>query len=639
MPRETARVRPDLASFEAGWECTDFLPDPNLTFPEVVALRVSAAEEAPQGDDRGVAFTVVKADARELKSRKIRYRRAARMMRHAAYALREAGVTSGDRVLVCVGRPEQFFAFFMACQALGAIPVPLPSITEFKLPGVFRDRIRSVANDCAPRVLIVDSMARWESIAERASSDLVAVDASAIDLGATPAPEVRDFSLDRSFEEIAFLQYTSGSTGRPRGVIVDHYNLVANFRAIVETARFGPNDRSFSWLPLFHDMGLIGGFLLGIYMGTPTYVMEPKYFVLRPESWLRGIHESRATYTVGPNFAYSMVARRLPDRALAGLDLSSLRLAFDGAEPIDAQTARRFVERLSPHGLRSTAFYPVYGLAECTLGAAFPEPDAPTFVDRIDRGALVTNQRAIPVAATSAVEAVDVVSVGTVVKGHRLRVLALDRDEELPDRQVGEIALSGPSVARGYYNEPNSLVREHRTGDLGYVAEGRLFIVDRLKDLIIVAGNNFAPTDVERAIAEIPGLLRNGAVAFGVPGPEGTERLIVVAAVDPSSWRDLDEIERGVRARILEYFGVTVAEVCLVAPGSIPKTSSGKVQRAACRALYESDSLEIVEGVGGRLRIKIRQAKRRVEGLIAQSQKASEFPPPGADSVPPPSRS
>lgn len=632
-----ARTRPDLATYEVDWRCNAFLPDPCLTFPEVVARRIASAEAAPRGTDRA-AFTVVKADARELKSRAISFRRASRMMRHAARALQGAGVANGDRVLLCVARPEEFFAFFMGCQALGAVPVPLPSITEFKLPAAFRDRIYSVAEDCEPRALIVDSLARWESIAGAAQRELRAIDASALDLAAAPAPDVPGFSLNRSFDEIAFLQYTSGSTGRPRGVVVDHYNLVANFRAIVETARFGPEDRSFSWLPLFHDMGLIGGFLLGIYMGTPTYVMEPKYFVLRPEAWLRGLHESRATYTVGPNFAYNMIARRLPDRALAGLDLSALRLAFDGAEPIDAETARGFVERLAPCGLRPTAFYPVYGLAECTLGAAFPEPGAPLSVDTIDRGALTTERRVVPVSHDGA-DTASVVSVGAVVKGHRLRVLAVDRDEELSEREIGEIAISGPSVSRGYYNGPSSLVREHRTGDLGYVADGKLYIVDRLKDLIIVAGNNLAPTDVERAIADIPGLQRASAVAFGAPGAEGTERLVIVAAVDPSSWRVLDEIRKAVSARVLEYFGVTVSEVCLVAPGSIPKTSSGKVQRAACRALFMSESLDVVEGVGGRLRVKVRHATRRVEGLVAKTRRASEFPPPGPDSVPPPSRS
>jgi acyl-CoA synthetase (AMP-forming)/AMP-acid ligase II len=634
MSLGAAQTRPDLDTFEVDWRHTGFLPDPARTFPQVVKSRIVDAHGARRGAEP-IAFTVVKADAHELKSRAIRYRRAHRMMLGAAAELQQAGVGSGDRVLLCVARPEDFFAFFMACQGLRAIPVPLPSITEFKLPTAFQDRIRSVAKDCTPRALVVDSLSRWQSIAEGSLKDIHVVDAASTSKGSERAPEVSGFNLDRSFDEPAFLQYTSGSTGSPRGVVVDHYNLVANFRAIVETAGFGATDRSFSWLPLFHDMGLIGGFLLGIYMGTPTYVMEPKYFVLRPEAWLRGLSESRATYTVGPNFAYNIVARRLPDRALAGLDLSALRLAFDGAEPIDAETARAFVERLSRCGIRNTAFYPVYGLAECTLGAAFPDPETPLRTDRIDRAALGSEQRAVPVSTESTDDALEVVSVGSVVRGHRLRVLALDSDDPLPDRFVGEIAISGPSVARGYYNQPNSLVREHRTGDLGYLADGQLYIVDRLKDLIIVAGNNLAPTDIERVVGEIPGLMRGSAVALGVRSPNGTEDLVIVAAVDPSSWRILDEIKKAVRARVLEYFGVTASDICLVAPGSIPKTSSGKVQRAACRALYESDTLDLVEGVAGRLRIKVRQAKRRVETLVAQGRRASEFPPPSKDSVPP----
>jgi fatty-acyl-CoA synthase len=621
-----ARARPPLASFESGWKAPVFLPNPCLSFPAVFGRRVESSPGA-------TAFTVVKASGRDLRERAFSYEKLARKARRAALRLQAAGVTEGDRVILSIAFPDGFFVWFLACQALGAIPVPLPPASEYQMPAAFRDRIRNVAGDCSPRAVAADSPSAWTDTTADYLPGVVTLDAET-KLEESDASVPERFSFERSLDEPAFIQYTSGSTGEPKGVVVDHYNLIANFRAIAEGAAFGPDDRSFSWLPVFHDMGLIGGFLLGVYMNTATFVMAPRYFVLRPDSWLHGCARYRATFTVAPNFAYSLVARRLPDSSLEGLDLSSMRLAFDGAEPIDRETVEAFVRRLAPFGFRSEAFYPVYGLAECTLAVAFPDVGTEVSYETVERRPLSDERRAILPRSENPRDIVDVVSVGQAVPGHRVRILAVDRDEELPDRHVGEVAVTGPSVTRGYWGKPERSADELRTGDLGYLSNGELYVVDRLKDLVIIAGRNLVPTDVERVLGEIDGLLRGSIAVFGVAGAQGTEELVVVAAIEPRTWRSLDEIREDVRRRVSEYFAVQVTDICIVAPGSIPKTSSGKIQRLACRKSYQARTLPSAEGFVARAEIKVRHAQRRVATMLS-AKRVSDFPPAAEDTLPP----
>ncbi|HMJ10081.1 MAG TPA: AMP-binding protein, partial [Polyangiaceae bacterium] len=463
-----------------------FLPDPNLTFPGVFGYRVQ--EQAFR-----VFFWVVEVKGRELKEQSYSYAEVDTRVRMAAAQLAARGAAPGERVLLSLGRLDEFVVYFLATQALGAVAVPLPAAAEYEMANVVRERIRSVARDCSPRVLVADSSTALRSVAFDLGDATALIDASA-----PPDPEQalpEHFDYDRGFDETAFIQYTSGSTGEPKGVVVSHANLVANLRASAEAAGFGPNDVSFSWLPMYHDMGLIGGLLQGTYVGIPTFVMLPRHFVRRPESWLRAITRYRVTYTVAPNFAYSLAARRLPDSALRGLDLSCLRLAFNGAEPIDHETVAAFLERFEPYGFRPESFFPVYGLAESTLAAAFPEPGRAPVYDHVQRAALAEAQRALP-ASSSDPGTLTFVSCGRALPDHEIRILAAERDEVLPERSVGEIVLSGPSVSLGYYGKAFFESPDLRTGDLGYLAEGRLYVVDRLKDLIIVGGRNIIPSDV-----------------------------------------------------------------------------------------------------------------------------------------------
>ena len=581
---EAASARSPAGGVSAPPYDRSFLPDGQLTFPGVFGVRLAQQPSA-------AFFWVVEVSGRELKEQSFSYAEMDRRVRIAASALAHHGATAGDRVLLSLARLDEFFVYFLATQTLGAVPVPLPAAAEYEMPSVVRERVRSVAKDCRPRILVADSAAALGSVAADMDPSTMLLDASAV--GAETGAPPQHFAYDRSKCEIAFIQYTSGSTGEPKGVVVTHGNLVANLRASAEAARFGATDVSLSWLPMYHDMGLIGGLLQGTYLGIPTYVMLPRHFVRRPESWLRAVTRYRVTYTVAPNFAYSIAARRLPERALAGLDLSCVRLAFNGAEPIDRATVEAFIERFERYGFRRAAFYPVYGLAECTLAAAFPEPGSGPVYDHVQRAALALEHSAVPV-TDGAEGAITFVSCGRAMPDHELRILDPESRQPLPERRIGEIVVRGPSVSRGYYDKQSPGGGELKTGDLGYVADGQLYVVDRLKDLVIVAGRNIVPSDVERAVAKVPGVWPGAVAAFGVRGKDGTEELVVLAGVDRRARPDLAALKEGVRRAVFENQGVPVTEVCLTMPGNVPKTSSGKVQRSTCRRLFEAKQLKLV---------------------------------------------
>jgi acyl-CoA synthetase (AMP-forming)/AMP-acid ligase II len=352
-------------------------------------------------------------------------------------------------------------------------------------------------------------------------------------------------------------------------------------------------------------MGLVAGLLMGLYAGIPAYVTSPKSFVARPDSWLRAISRFQATFSPGPNFAFNALARRVPDSALQGIDLSSWRLACDGAEPIDAETARTFVRRFAPYGLRENSFRAVYGLAECTLASAVPEFETPTRFDCVDRLKLAAQGIAAS-AATTDPNAVTFVSVGKAVPGHGIRILEPGTDLELPERRLGEVAVCGPSVTPFYFhallagNAPRETLR---TGDLGYIADGQLYVVDRLKDILIIGGRKFAPNDVEHVVAATPGVRRGAVAAFTSRGGGGMDELILALAPDPRLRLEPDVLVRAVRLAVYAHFGVTPANIVLVRPGDLPKTSSGKLQRAACRAAYESGEWTSPRESGARSRL------------------------------------
>jgi 1-acyl-sn-glycerol-3-phosphate acyltransferase len=388
-------------------------------------------------------------------------------------------------------------------------------------------------------------------------------------------------------DDLCFLQYTSGSTGAPKGVMVTHANLFANIRAMGQAIEVRPGDCAASWLPLYHDMGLIGAWLMPLYFGLPLALLSPVSFLTHPVRWLRMIQRHRATLTAGPNFAYELCLRKIPDSELEGLDLSSLRGAMNGAEPVLAETLERFSARFARCGLRPHSVVPVYGLAEATLAVSAPPLGRPVRLDRIDRERFETEGRAVP--APEDPHALAFVSVGRPI-GCQVRI-ADAHGREAGERVEGALWFRGPSATQGYFRNPQATAEIRRddgwvdSGDRAYWSDGELFITGRTKDIIIKGGRNLYPHEIEEAVGHVDGVRTGCVVAFGVPDPQtGTERLVVVAETRGRAPRP--GIESAVVEKASEAAGVPPDIVRVVPAHSIPKTSSGKLRRSETRRIY-----------------------------------------------------
>ncbi|HYU42407.1 MAG TPA: fatty acyl-AMP ligase, partial [Vicinamibacteria bacterium] len=524
-----------------------------------------------------------------------------------AGGLREGGLGRGHTVALMLPTGREFLAAFQGILMAGAVPVPIYPPARLDRLEEYAQRQAAILADAEVGALVTIARARGVADVLSASVPSLREVVTVSDLGARgaswPAPE-------GAGADPAFIQYTSGSTGEPKGVLLTHDNLLANIRAIGRGLEVRPTDVGASWLPLYHDMGLIGTWLFCMHHGLPLALQSPLAFLSRPERWLWSIHQRRATLSPAPNFAFELCVRKIPDRALEGLDLSSWRVALNGAEPVSPETIERFVQRFAPYGFRREAMMPVYGLAESSVGLCFPPVGRAPRIDRIARAAFEREGRAEATGAYGA-EGLPFVSVGAALPEHEVRLVD-NAGQEVAERTVGRLVFRGPSSTAGYYRKPEATAAITMpggwldSGDLAYRAEGEIFIAGRRKDLIIKGGRNLVPQEIEEVAASVPGIRRGCVVAFGVTRPElGTEGLVVVAETRATGPAERDRLTSAVTERVAAALSLPPDVVALVPPGAVPKTSSGKVRRAATRDLYLAGTLGRVSGTPLAMKVRL----------------------------------
>jgi 1-acyl-sn-glycerol-3-phosphate acyltransferase len=508
-----------------------------------------------------------------------------------AAGLGARGLSPGQPVALVLPTGADFFRTFLGILLAGGVPVPLyPPMRMAQIEEHLDRQAAILANAGAPFLITVpEGLGAARLLRARLPALRALLSPQEL------AAEGGRLHQRRATHDLALIQYTSGSTGDPKGVALRHANLLANIRAMGEAVDVRGDDVFVSWLPLYHDMGLIGAWLGSLYHGHPLVVMSPPAFVARPQRWLHALHEYRGTLSAAPNFAYGLCASRLTDEDLEGLDLSAWRVAFNGAEPVHVQTLERFIARFAPYGFRRNAMTPVYGLAECSVGLAFPPLGRGPLVDHVARDSLEPGRRVRPVDAGDP-HASHVPACGRALPGHELRIVD-DADRPLPERTVGRIQFRGPSATDGYYRNPQATVALFHdgwldTGDYGYLADGEVRITGRAKELIIRAGRNLYPYDLERAVAELPGVRRNGVAVFASPDPAtGEERLVVLAETRECDPEARERLRRRIHECAVAILEIPPDDVVLAAPRTVPKTSSGKIRRSACRELYERGAL------------------------------------------------
>jgi acyl-CoA synthetase (AMP-forming)/AMP-acid ligase II len=560
------------------------------------------------------------------------YRELYAHVRDLELELRSLGVEPGDRVLLVLPTSFEFVVAFFAVQYLGAIPVPSYPPDALRLEAGI-ERLAHIARRAEVKAILTTQELRvvGGDVALRSPSvRIVSVVAEpeqppAWWQDAPPVADTVELGIDPA--HAAFFQFTSGSTGSPKGVVLSHHAVTANIRAIGKSLRVRRSDVVVGWLPLYHDMGLIGTLLFAVYWQLPLVLMSPTAFLRQPTRWLWAIHHHRGTLSPAPNFAYGLCVRRAPKAEGERLDLSSWRVALNGAEPVNLRTLQAFEEMYAPYGFQATTMLPVYGLAEASLAVAFPQLGSTARHEMVDRAQLARG-RAVP---ASGDVALPVVSVGRAVPGHCLTIV--DRfGMEQPERSVGEIVFRGPSVMREYYRDREATAQALRngwlhTGDLGYVADGELFVVGRAKDLIIVRGRNIYPEDVERTAEQVPEVRQGGAVAFGVYDEAAAdERVVLVCETKVSDDTQRAALAERIKQAVGERHDLTLHQVVLVPSGTIPRTFSGKRQRSLCRDLYRRGELSRLRqdrwqqtlvglrGVVGLALLQLRRRFRRARG-------------------------
>lgn len=550
-----------------------------------IAARLAAAADRP-----GSGVTFISPHGREF----VTYRELLDDARSMAASLQARGAAPGTHVAMLGSTSRLLVTAIEACWLAGAAAMVLPlpmrmgSLDDF----VHQTRVR-VRNGDAVLMVIDDELAPFY---QPAPGDPPLVALSSIARGATPAspgPEALEVPASDP-NRLVILQFTSGSTAEPKGVMLPDHTLRANLDAIRQATALDPDtDVLISWLPLYHDMGLVGLLATSLTTGSNLAIASPQDFMAHPGDWMEWISTYRGTATAGPNFSWVLATRAL--KRMRNLDLSSMRIALNGAEPIDPDNVEAFVTAAMAHGFRKGAEFCAFGMAEVCIAGTFPEPMAGMVVDPVDR-AVLQNEHVAKPSAPDADSTRRLPLLGRAVPGLEIRITEPSTGATLPDRHVGELEIRGTSVTAGYYKRPDATEASFRgewlrTGDLAYMVDGELVLCGRIKDVIIIGGRNVYPEDIERAVGVLDGVRAGNVIAFGVEGYKSKESVVVVAEVRGSN---LDALRRDIHHRTIEVAGVPPRDVMLVQPGSLPKTSSGKLQRALCRGRYLAEELQLV---------------------------------------------
>jgi acyl-CoA synthetase (AMP-forming)/AMP-acid ligase II len=569
---------------------------------ETLAQRLQARA---LGDPEGEAFVHLKDG--EAEARRLTWREFDTAARDVAAAL--AGRAPGERALLLYRAGLDFITAFMGCLYAGIIPVAAPADT-LGHRGRTLAQLLATFNDARPSILLStgELLGGIGALAEQAP-DLcrtAQLDTTAIMPGSGAAWRPRRESPD----DIAYLQYSSGSTSTPKGVVVGQRELIRMMEIISRAYGYDRESRFVCWMPHYHDYGLVQGLLHPIFAGIPCIVMSPASFIQRPHRWLAAMTRYAATHSAGPNFAYDHCLRRIPEAELSGLDLSAWRFAGNGAEPVRAKTLAAFADKFAPCGFRKSSFYPSYGLAEATLLVSGPKPDAAAKPRVLTLRAAALEQNRVEIAAEDEAAVRHVPSCGNPVEGATIRILDPETRRLRAPREIGEIWVAHGALGRGYWNRPETsqeffAARTEdsgegpflRTGDLGFVEDGQVYVAGRKKDLIIANGGNHHPEEIEWSVEQSHAMVRAGCVAaFTIDDDEGTVLAVLAELASPRNVESGDHaaVMRAIRKAVAMDHGLTIGRLALLAPGAVAKTTSGKIQRAACRTALLDGRLAIV---------------------------------------------
>jgi fatty-acyl-CoA synthase len=568
------------------------MPSTTASGQDSIIARLVAAAERPTGV-RFVGPSVMPADGDSF----VPWSEIHRDARVVAASLQSRGLMPGDHVAILGPTSRPLITIIQGCWLAGIASMVLPLPMRMGSLDAFVDSTRARIRHGDAKLILIDDL--FADFYTAIDGDPPIERMTAVLPGSEGAPSPDDWVRpDDDSERLVILQYTSGSTSEPKGVMIPDRVLRANIDASCEAAELSLEEVMVSWLPLYHDMGLVGFLSIPMTRGVQLVQAAPQDFMAKPGNWMQWISDFGGTATAGPNFSWVLATRALG--RMEGIDLSTLTLALSGAEPVDPNAVEAFVRAAEPHGFRAGSVFPAFGMAEVAIGGAFPTRHRGMVCDSVDRIVLERDRVAKPLDVADASEEIDVRRLpllGTAVPGLEMKVVHPDTYEELPERHVGELLLRGTSVTPGYYKRPDATAALFRddwlcTGDLAYLVDGELVLCGRIKDVIIVGGRNVFPEDIERAVGVLEGVRAGNVIAFGVEGYKGKESVVVVAEVRAD---DLDTVRHAIHHRALDVCGLPPRDVMLVKPGTLPKTSSGKLQRAKCRELYLADELELVE--------------------------------------------